>query len=95
MEAKSWRPNAFVFKILTSKIFDIKILQTLFAKPAPSKTFREYGGEGGTPISHSVPEPATAARRFISRRNSQPLLPPFSSARLKPSRQKTTSMIHG
>ncbi len=49
MEAKSWRPNAFVFKILTSKIFDIKILQTLFAKPAPSKTFREYGGEGGYP----------------------------------------------
>ena len=48
MEAKSWRPNAFVFKILTSKIFDIKILQTLFAKPAPSKTFREYGG-GGVP----------------------------------------------
>lgn len=48
MEAKSWRPNAFVFKILTSKIFDIKILQTLFADPAPVKAFRGWG-EGGTP----------------------------------------------
>jgi len=38
----------FVLKILTSKLFDIKILQTLCAEPAPSKTFRGYGG-GGVP----------------------------------------------
>jgi hypothetical protein len=33
---------------LTYKLFDIKILQTLFVRPAPSKTSKGYGG-GGTP----------------------------------------------
>jgi hypothetical protein len=33
-------PKPFVLKILTSKFFDIKILQTGFAKPAPGKAFR-------------------------------------------------------
>ncbi len=45
------RPKLFVLKILTSNLFDIKILQTLFAETAPSKTFRGYGGRGGTPVS--------------------------------------------
>jgi hypothetical protein len=36
----------FVLKILTSKFFDIKILQTLFANPAPRKAFRGVGGGG-------------------------------------------------
>lgn len=31
--------KSFVVKILTSKLFDIKTLQTLFAEPAPRKTF--------------------------------------------------------
>jgi hypothetical protein len=39
-------PKPNVVKILTSKLFDIKILQTLFANPAPRKAFRG-GGEGG------------------------------------------------
>jgi len=42
-------PKSPVFKILTSKFFDIKILQTLFANPAPSKAFRGRG-EGGYPL---------------------------------------------
>jgi len=33
---------------LTSKFFDIWILQTLFAEPAPSRAFKGVG-EGGTP----------------------------------------------
>jgi len=32
-------PKSFDVKILTSKLFDIKILQTLFAGPAPVKAF--------------------------------------------------------
>ncbi len=40
--------KSFVVWILTPKLFDIKILQTLFADPAPVKTFREWVG-GGTP----------------------------------------------
>jgi hypothetical protein len=42
------RPKLFVFKILTSKLFDIRILQTFFARPAPSKTFARVGGRGDT-----------------------------------------------
>jgi len=53
-----WRgPKFCVLKILTSKLFDIKILQTLFAKPAPSKTFGGVG-EGGYPHFHACfPKP--------------------------------------
>src|SRR5580658_1050822 len=40
--------NSFALKILTSKLFDIKILQTVFADPAPSKASRGMGG-GGVP----------------------------------------------
>jgi hypothetical protein len=40
--------NSCALKILTSNLFAIKILQTLFANPAPSKTFRGMGG-GGLP----------------------------------------------
>jgi hypothetical protein len=36
--------KSFALKILTSKLFAIKILQTLFANPAPSKPFRGMGG---------------------------------------------------
>jgi len=42
-----WRSfNSIVFKILTSKLFDIKILQASFAEPAPSKGFKERVGRG-------------------------------------------------
>jgi hypothetical protein len=44
-EGKSTR-NSFVLKILTSNLFAINILQTLFANPAPSKLFKGMG-EGG------------------------------------------------
>ena len=39
-------PNSFVVKILTPKPLGLKILQTLFADPAPSKPFRGRGGGG-------------------------------------------------
>src|SRR5580693_9921440 len=53
-----WQPHrrptkSRTLKILTSKLFDIKILPTLFPNPAPRKTFRRYGG-GGVPPIHAV-----------------------------------------
>jgi hypothetical protein len=48
-EPKWLTPKSCVLNILTSKFFDINILQTLFANPAPSKAFRGYGG-GGIPL---------------------------------------------
>jgi hypothetical protein len=51
-----WRtPNSHVLKILTSKLFDIKILQTLFANPAPSKAFRRWGGGGYPAFAPTFP----------------------------------------
>ena len=41
--------NFFIFKILPSNSYALKILQTLFAKPAPVKAFRGVG-EGGYPL---------------------------------------------
>ena len=38
--------NSFVLKILTSKSLGLKILQTIFAKPAPVAAFRGVGGGG-------------------------------------------------
>jgi hypothetical protein len=40
-------PKSFVVKILTSKLFNIKILRAIFADPAPIKAFKEVE-EGGT-----------------------------------------------
>jgi hypothetical protein len=48
-------------KILTSKLFDIKILPTLFADPAPVKAFRKVGGEGGYPRKHKFSWNETAS----------------------------------
>jgi len=39
--------KSFAFKILTSNPFAIKILQSIFANPAPVKPFR-WGWVGGT-----------------------------------------------
>ncbi|SPE22597.1 hypothetical protein SBA2_1000004 [Acidobacteriia bacterium SbA2] len=41
--------NSFVLKILTSKPLGLKILQTIFANPAPVAAFRGVGG-GGVPL---------------------------------------------
>ena len=42
------RRKSFVVKILTSKSYGLKILQTIFVKPAPVKGF-EACREGGYP----------------------------------------------
>ncbi len=42
-------PNSFAVKILTSKLFAIKLLQTLFAKPAPRRIL-QVGRGGGYPV---------------------------------------------
>lgn len=41
--------NSFIPKILTPKLFDIKILQTLFCRTRAQQDFRGCGGGGGTP----------------------------------------------
>jgi hypothetical protein len=38
--------NSFALKILTSNSLGLKILQTLFAEPAPVKAFERLGGGG-------------------------------------------------
>jgi hypothetical protein len=68
-------PNSFVLKILTSKLFGIKILQTIYAGPAPSKTLRRYGGGGypGFRLVRRQNVPLWEGRpNFISGRNQQP-----------------------
>ena len=60
------RPKFFALKILTFKLSDIKILQTPFANPAPSKAF---GGmwEGGSPISDRLSQTRkTGAQVYFS-----------------------------
>jgi len=49
-------PNSLVVWILTSKLFDIKILQPLFADPAPVKAFGGWGGGGYTREPRFFPE---------------------------------------
>ena len=43
----------FVIKVLTSNPLGLKILQSIFAEPAPVKTFREGGGRG-VPLAFNV-----------------------------------------
>jgi hypothetical protein len=45
----------FVIKVLTSNSLALKILQTLFAEPAPVKAFRGGGGEGVPQTRHFSP----------------------------------------
>jgi hypothetical protein len=40
--------NSFVLRIMTSKLLGLKILQTIFANPAPVAAFSGWG-RGGTP----------------------------------------------
>jgi len=50
------RSKFIVIKILTSNSFVFKILQPLFAKPAPIKPFRGVGGGGYTPLAKIFPK---------------------------------------
>ena len=45
--------NSFVLKILTSNPLGLKILQTMFANPAPVAAFKGVGG-GGYPLKPAV-----------------------------------------
>jgi len=48
--------KSFIVKILTSKPLGLKILQTLFANPAPLAAFRGWEGGGYTLKSKIFPE---------------------------------------
>ena len=54
----------FVVKILTSKALWLKILQTIFAKPAPVKAFRAGGG-GGYPQTGTTQKERVASEAGI------------------------------
>jgi hypothetical protein len=71
-EPKWLAPKSCIPNILTSKFFDINILQALFANPAPIKAFRGHEGGGIPPIPAIIPKPGTLAPQFISARNPQP-----------------------
>jgi hypothetical protein len=62
--------NSFVLKILTSKPLPLKILQTIFANPAPVAAFRGWGG-GGYPLNPAVLPKRTRRKKLFStyRRN--------------------------
>ena len=47
--------KSFKVKILTSNPYALKILQTIFANPAPVKAFSGGGGRGGTPRFQEFP----------------------------------------
>ena len=47
--------KSFKVKILTSNSYALKILQTIFATPAPVKAFRGVGGGGYPPIPRIFP----------------------------------------
>jgi hypothetical protein len=53
-ETSEWGFKCFITKILTSELFAVKILQTLFANPAPVKALR--GGRGVPSTSKGFPE---------------------------------------
>jgi hypothetical protein len=54
-------PKSFAFKILTSKPLALNILQTIFAKAAPVKAFRGWGGGGVPQLSRRFPETELAS----------------------------------
>jgi hypothetical protein len=61
--------NSFVFKILTSNSYGLKILQTLFAKPAPVKPFQGVGGRGVSLTTPDFPKwntPESPSRELLS-----------------------------
>ncbi len=50
------RRNSFVPKILTSNPYAFKILQTIFAEPAPVKAFEGVGGRGYSQTGPDFPK---------------------------------------
>jgi hypothetical protein len=57
-------PNPFVLKILTSKPLGLKILQTIFANPAPVAAFREGDG-GGYPLNLAISQNGLAEKALV------------------------------
>ena len=64
--------KSFKVKILTSNSYALKILQTIFAAPAPVKVFRGMGGRG-YPSTSRIPSSARS-RKSASRTPIQNLL---------------------
>jgi hypothetical protein len=60
--SSSKRYKSRIFKILTPNAFAFRILQTLFAKPAPVKPFAGVGGEGDTPCGNHFPKRTSLER---------------------------------
>jgi hypothetical protein len=60
--------NSFVFMILTSNFYGLKILQTIFAEPAPVKAFRRGGGGGIRRKRVGFPKPNVRKQRIFSTR---------------------------
>jgi hypothetical protein len=58
-------PSPFVLKILVSKIFGIKILQTHFCEARAAQDFQRVRGQGGTPENAKFALPAGANGEFI------------------------------
>jgi hypothetical protein len=48
--------NSCLFKILTSNPYVLKILQSIFAEPAPVKAFRRGGGRGVPEKTYPFPK---------------------------------------
>ncbi len=48
--------KSFVIKIMTSKPLPLKILHVIFAKAAPGKAFRGWGGGGYPNFLHVFPK---------------------------------------
>jgi hypothetical protein len=58
-------PSPFVLKILVSKIFGIKILQTHFCETRAAQDFQCVRGQGDTPENAKFALPAGANGEFI------------------------------
>jgi hypothetical protein len=54
----------FAFKFLTSNPYALDIVQTPFAKPAPVKPLRGWGGGGVLPQTPEIPKTAPAETLF-------------------------------
>jgi hypothetical protein len=62
-------PKSLVFKILTSKLVAIRILQTLFVNPAPSKGFKDQGGGGYPPKAPMSAKPKTRRTNYFAKKS--------------------------
>jgi hypothetical protein len=55
----------FVFKFFTSNPYSLNIVQTPFAKPAPVKPLRGWGGGGVLPQTLKIPKTDPAETPFL------------------------------